>query len=410
MNIAQKIPALSPPESDLTPETIISRATALRPLLRERQAETEANGNVSFDTNTKLIDAGFYRMVQPRVFGGYEFTPTDFYRAMMEISRGCSETAWVLALTAAHPLIAAFFSEEAQREAYSDNGEFRSPTAFNPPGTAVPVDGGYRVTGKWVSASGIDHATHFMTLAYVKPATGDTKTYPPAVLLMMTKDQLGIIDDWNVMGMQGTGSKSVTVTDLFVPSHRAAATKGHGLLTQIVLPGPRIHPNPMYYGRIGAFMIGECASVAVGAARGALDLFEEILRTKKQTQNPALELYKDPEFLAYYGKALTKIVTAETALVQAGNDYVTYCREEAEGGAPFDFKREYRISLTELTCIELAWEAIDIIYKEAGTSASVKAAQPIGRYMRNVAAIRTHPILQLDRTAMKAAKVEFGIA
>jgi 3-hydroxy-9,10-secoandrosta-1,3,5(10)-triene-9,17-dione monooxygenase len=226
----------------------------------------------------------------------------------------------------------------------------------------------------------------------------------------MTKDQLGIIDDWNVMGMQGTGSKSVTVTDLFVPEHRAAATKGHGLLTQIVLPGPRIHANPMYYGRIGAFMIGECASVAVGAARGALDLFEDILRTKKQTQNPTLELYRDPEFLAYYGKALTKIVTAETALLQAGNDYLTYCREDAEGIAPFDLKREYRISLAELTCIELAWEAIDIIYKQAGTSASVKAAQPIGRYMRNVAAIRTHPILQLDRTAMKAAKVEFGVA
>ncbi len=245
-----------------------------------------------------------------------------------------------------------------------------------------------------------------MTLAYVK---SDAKDAPPAVLLMMRRDEIQTIDDWRVMGMQGTGSKSVTVTDLFVPFHNAAPTKGHGLLTQIVLPGPRIHPNPMYYGRIGAFMIGECASVAVGAARGALDLFEEILRTKTQTQNPTLELYKDAEFLAYYGKALTRIVTAETALIQAGEDYVAYCREEAEGGAPFDTAREYRISLTELACIDMAWEAIELIYKEAGTSASVKEGQPIGRYFRNVAAIRTHPILQMDRTAMKAAKVAFGL-
>jgi 3-hydroxy-9,10-secoandrosta-1,3,5(10)-triene-9,17-dione monooxygenase len=166
----------------------------------------------------------------------------------------------------------------------------------------------------------------------------------------------------------------------------------------------------MYYGRIAAFMIGECDAVSVGAARGALDLFEVLLRTETQTQQPTLELYQDAEFLHYYGKALTRIVTAEAALLQAGNDYLTYCREDAEGIAPFDLKREYRVSLTELTCIELAWEAIDIVYKEAGTSASVKAAQPIGRVMRNVAAIRTHPILQLDRTAMKAAKVEFGLA
>ena len=96
---------------------------------------------------------------------------------------------------------------------------------------------------------------------------------------------------------------SADAGDLLQQTFFIWATKGHGLLTQIVLPGPRIHPNPMYYGRIGAFMIGEGAAVAVGAARGALDLFEEILRTKKQTQNPALELYKDPEFLAYYGKA-----------------------------------------------------------------------------------------------------------
>ena len=402
--------SISPPEPALTAETVIARAAALRPLLRERQAETEANGNISLDTNRRLIDAGFYRMVQPRAFGGYDFTPKDFFRAMMEISRGCSETAWVLALTAGHPLIAAYFSEEAQREAYSNNGEFRSPTAFNPPGTAIPVEGGYRVTGKWVSASGIDHATHFMTIATVKPAAEDNKTYPPSVLLMMTKQEIGIIDDWRVMGMQGTGSKSVTVTDLFVPTHRAAATKGHGLLTQVVLPGPRIHPNPMYYGRIGAFLIGEGAAVAVGAARGALDLFGEILRTKKQTQNPSLELYTDAEFLNYYGKALAKVVTAESALLQAAEEYLGYCREEAEGGAPFDVTREYRLSLVELSCIDMAWDAIEIIFKEAGTSASVKAAQPVGRYFRNIAAIRTHPIMQIDRVAMKAAKAEFGVS
>src|SRR5262249_40789530 len=134
--------------------------------------------------------------------------------------------------------------------AYGTTGEFRAPTAFNPPGIAIPVEGGYRVTGRWVSASGIDLATHFMTLAKVQ---SDAPDAPPAVILMMRKDEIDIIDDWHVMGMQGTGSKSATVTDHFVPLHRSAPTKGLGLITQVVLPGPRIHANPMYYGRIGAF-------------------------------------------------------------------------------------------------------------------------------------------------------------
>src|SRR5262249_7274125 len=147
---------------------MLARAVALRSLLRASQAECEASGNVPDDVNAELIRAGFYRIVQPRRFGGYEFEVPVFYRVMMEIARGCSETAWVLALTAGHSLVAAFFPEDGQREVYGASGDFRCPAGFNPPGTAVPVDGGYRVTGNWVSASGIDHSTHFVTMAVVQ--------------------------------------------------------------------------------------------------------------------------------------------------------------------------------------------------------------------------------------------------
>ena len=74
-----------------------------------------------------------------------------------------------------------------------------------------------------------------------------------------------------------------------------------------------------------------------------------------------------------------------------------------------DCAREYRLTLIAIQCINMAWDAIDLIYRTAGTSASVKAGQPIGRYFRNIAAIRTHPIMQMVRVAMSAAKVEFGV-
>src|SRR3954451_15095469 len=137
---------IATPEPDLTPQEMIARASGLRPLLRAKQAECEAGGNVPKDVNDELIRAGFYRVVQPRRFGGYEFDLPTFYRVMMEIARGCSETAWVVTLTSGHPLIAAYFPEQGQREAYTPHGEFRCPTAFNPPGLAVPVDGGFRIT------------------------------------------------------------------------------------------------------------------------------------------------------------------------------------------------------------------------------------------------------------------------
>jgi 3-hydroxy-9,10-secoandrosta-1,3,5(10)-triene-9,17-dione monooxygenase len=397
--------SITPPEPDLTPDALLARAVALRPLLRDKQAECEATGNVPQDVNDRLVREGFYRIVQPRQFGGYEFDVPAFYKVMMEIARGCAETAWVLALTAGHPLIAAYFPEAGQREAYGATGEFRCPTVFNPPGIAVPVDGGIKLSGKWPSASGIDHATHYITLATLQ----DPAAPASAVLVLLNHRDLTIHDDWRVMGMQGTGSKSVEVRDLFVPQHRVARTRGVGLLTNIVLPGPRIHANPMYFGRIGSFLVGEGTAVAVGAARGALDIYEEILRAKKAPVPPYAERRTDPEFHRHFGTALSLVATAEAALIRQGEEFMQACHDDAKGIAPFDIAREQRLALIALRGIEMAWEAIDIIYRTAGTSASVKEGQPIGRFMRNVAAIRTHPILQLDRMAMNAARTRLGV-
>ncbi len=129
------------------------------------------------DVNAELVRAGSGRIVQPKVFGEYEFDVPALDKVMMEISRGCSETAWVLALTAGHPLIAAFFPEEGQNELYSSNGEFCCPAGSGSAWCrlAKAVEGGYRVTaGQWVSASGIDHATHFVTMAH-----GDRSRHNP---------------------------------------------------------------------------------------------------------------------------------------------------------------------------------------------------------------------------------------
>src|SRR5262245_8378920 len=80
---------IQPPDPDLPPRQLTERVIALRPLLRERQAETEANRRVSDDTNRYLVEAGCYRCLQPRRFGGYEFDLPTFARMAMEVARGC---------------------------------------------------------------------------------------------------------------------------------------------------------------------------------------------------------------------------------------------------------------------------------------------------------------------------------
>ena len=395
---------LAPPEPGLTPAELIERATRLRPLLRSRQAECEALGQVPEEVNSQLIRNGVYRIIQPRRFGGYEFDVPTFYRVMMEISRGCPETGWVAALTAGHPLIVASFPLEGQSEVYGKAGDFRCPAAFNPPGTAVPAPGGFIVSGSWPSASGIDLATHALTAARVEGNGGGAGIFIQA---LFGRDQFRIVDDWQVMGMRGTGSKRVAIDKAFVPVQRTVEAAGAGR------PDPKTRPrlldNPMYIGRVPCFLIGEAASVAVGAARGALDLYEEIVRSKRAYHPPYQERIKEPEFQHHYGRALALIATAEAALVRAGEDYMDYAREEVAGGAAFGDERDQRLVLVEQQCIRLAWEAIDLIYRTVGTSDAAKEGRMIGRIFRNMAVINTHPGLQLDRTAIMAARTRFGL-
>ena len=395
--------AVRTPEPDLTPAEMLERAVALRPLLRSRQADCEALGHVPDDVNAALIRQGFYRIVQPRRFGGYEFDVPTFYRVMMEVARGCTETGWVLALTAGHPILIAGFDPAGQAGVYGPDGEFRCPASFSPPGTALPVEGGYRISGAWVSASGCDHGTHFMGMAQVQGADGPRA----AIQMIFDRSQFSVEDDWQVMGMRGTGSKKVVVNDAFVPERLTQPAlglhRGDGPVSR-----PRHYANPMYAGRIGPFLIGEAVAVTVGAARGALDFYEALLLTKKSQFPPFLERSKDPEFQRYYGQALALISTAEAALIRAGEEFMDYTRDEADGGALFDDEREHRLTLIKQQCQRLAWEAVELIYRTAGTSASAKSGQPIGRVFRNLAVINTHPALQLDRFGMIAAQARLG--
>src|SRR5271157_3992754 len=138
---------IPPPEPDLTVDELLRRADALRPLLRARQAECEEAGELSADTNNRFLAAGFYRILQPRLFGGNEFALPDFIRVMIAVARGCSESAWVLALTSGHTVLAAQLAESAQREVFGPTGDFRAPGVGMPGGVGVPSDGGLRVKG-----------------------------------------------------------------------------------------------------------------------------------------------------------------------------------------------------------------------------------------------------------------------
>ena len=399
---ARDIPS---PEQGLTPEEILRRAEAMRPLLRERQAASEAAGQVSEDTNKRFIEAGFYRILQPRCFGGYEFGLPAFLKAMIAISRGCSESGWVLALTAGHAFLMASFPETGQREGFGDKGEFRAPGVALPGGVAVPVDGGYRVKGAWDYASGCDLATHFIGTCVIpgpEPAT-PLGTF----FALFDREQYKIIDNWSVIGMQGTSSRRVVVEEMFLPAHRALLLNNAKGETIHPRPGSFLHKNPLYRGRIASLLVSEACAVCVGIGRGALDVYEEILRAKAASFPPFRPRAQEPEFQRHFGEARSLVDTAESALMQMAADYTECARREAEDGVIFSDEQDRRFLQIEQQCVRLCWEAVDLMFRTSGTSAAGKTA-PLGRYFRNLAVIRTHVTMQMDHTAGNAGRLHFG--
>ena len=395
---------IKPPEPDLTPAKMIERARAMRSYLRERQDQCEAAGELPPETNDAFVTAGFYRTVQPRCFGGYEFDVQTFLQVMIEIARGCPSSGWVLALTAGHPMVMAKFPEQAQIEAYGVDGEFRGPFSRST-AIAVPADGGFTIKGNWDYASGCDIATHFIGSALLHDESG--KPHRQMLLLFDRKD-FSIVDNWQVFGMQGTGSRRVVIeNDLFVPQHRTIFWElldGH----PAPWPTPTGLSNPMYHGRITSFLIGEATAVAVGIARGALDLYEELLKTKSTPFPPFTARSENYEFQQHFGKAHALVDTAEAALLKFGQDFVEVCARHVADGVSFNGEIERRFLIMLQQCVSLTWEAVDLLFSTAGTSVARRDSM-LGRHFRDLAVLRTHVTLQQGRTALNFARIHFGL-
>ena len=325
---------------------------------------------------------------------------------MMAVARGCSESAWVLALTSGHTVLAAQLSENAQREVFGATGDLRAPGVGMPGGVGVPSNGGYSVKGAWDYASGCDLATHFFGSTLVHDP--ETKAPLGNAWILFDRDQFKIVDNWNVIGMQGTGSRRVVIEDAFVPADRALwflDGQGRPVRDQ---PGHALHPNPMYHGWLAPLLISEVAAVSVGAARGALDIYEEILSNKKTNFPPFHVRSREWEFQQHFGEAQALIDTAEAALLKLTADYMDLARQHVASGTPLEEEMERRLILMEQHVIRLAWDAVELMFRTAGTSAAAKSS-PLGRALRTLAVIRTHVTLQLDHTAGNAGRLHFGL-
>jgi 3-hydroxy-9,10-secoandrosta-1,3,5(10)-triene-9,17-dione monooxygenase len=387
--------AIAPPEPGLTEADLVERARRLVPVLRERQEETEGAGRILDETCRDFLDAGFYRILQPRRFGGYELDLAAFSRVAIELGRGCPSSAWTYALTAGHiHMLSALFSEDAQVDVYGEDGDVRMPGNLRLLGDAVPVEGGYRLTGAWDYLSGCDVATHLVLGARVPEAGGE-----PERRLMLIADAapFEIVDNWDVLGLRGTGSRRVVAENVFVPECRAMTS--YYELDMRTAPGRRVHANPLYAGGgPTALIFGEITAVAVGAARGVLDLYELELRTRNTTVYPIQPMKDNPEYHRLYGEAVQLIEVADAAVLGSDHEYMECARRDVEEGIPFSRGDELRMMLRKQYVCKLALDAVDLMLRTVGSS-SMRTGAMLQRYRRDLTMLATHNTVQPELAA-----------
>jgi 3-hydroxy-9,10-secoandrosta-1,3,5(10)-triene-9,17-dione monooxygenase len=391
-------------QADITADELVARAAAMRDTLRARQAECEAQGRLPDATNREYVDAGFFRVLQPRRFGGFELGLETFLRVAIELSRGCPSSGWVFALTAGHAHTVTMWPEQGQIELFGD-GDFRCPLS-NLPAPAVQVEGGYRIDGWWDYGSGCDTATHFIGGIAVAgadgEAPGDTRwaAFPRAAY--------SIVDNWDTLGMRGTGSRRVVVADLFVPEHHTVASPNPGRPV-VEFPGRTVHENPIYRGgAIMPLLVSEPAAVAVGIAQGAIDHYAELLQTRRQ-YGPASPLRRElTMFQRDLGQATALVDTAEAALMQVAATWTAQAHAAVERGVEVSDEDQRRLLMICQQIVELSAEAVDIVFRTAGTSATRKG-EAVERCFRDVNMIRTHVTMQFDRTFENVGQMRLGL-
>jgi 3-hydroxy-9,10-secoandrosta-1,3,5(10)-triene-9,17-dione monooxygenase len=375
-----------------------SRAEAMVPVLRERATRAEELRRLPDETVADLHESGLFRMLQPASVGGSELP----FRALVELSaviaEGCGSTAWVLANLAAHHWLLGMWPREAQDEIWGDSPDNLIGSALIfPMGRGKRVPGGYRLSGRWPFSSGIDPSSWNMIGALVyDEETGHSE---PRIFLL-PKSDYRVIDTWHVVGLIGTGSKSVEVTDAFVPAYRSLATEA---IKGGPNPGSAVNPSPLYQLPAISLFGFAIAGVSLGIARAAIAHFAETTRTRLSS---------------YTGKNLADFATLQVHLAEAAaladaaeaimlRECDEAMRIAEEGGVP-SLEQKARYRRDAAFAASLSTHSVDLLFTATGGSA-IYARNPIQRAFRDVHAANGHYALTWDVNGAIYGRLALGL-
>ena len=372
------------------------RARALVPSLAERARATEAARRVPNETIAEYRRAGFLRALQPKRFGGAQASFSVFSEIVEILAQGCASSAWVYAVLGEHQWILACMPDEAQADVWGDTPEAVASSSLAPRNTGVPVDGGWRLTGDFPFSSGCDHAQWAILGARAEDAAGNK----PTRYMLVPMDQIEIVDDWHVLGLRGTGSKTLRLKDVFVPAHRTVLL---GDLLSGNTPGAAILPEYSLLRAPRGFMVPfSLPPVTFALARKALEMVPAALRSR--LSRGTRDLGESEIVQLHLAEAGAEIDLASLILHSRRTESMALL----ESGRPVTAEDAARNRRDIAYAAEMVRRGVERLVEIAG-SQTMRDDDPLQPILRDVTTIATHTVVSRQVNYVAYGRAMLGL-
>lgn len=373
--------------AELALEGLLDRVRAIVPLVAERARVAERDRKPDDDAIEALKATGVFRSFVPKRFGGYEIDLDLFVDIGVAVSEACPSTGWITTFYMEHNWLLGLFSEELQREVFSNAPYILAPGSVNPrSGNATPKGDGYELTGRWKFATGIVHAD-WVLLSTMVPADPT----PVQRLCLVRPEDVEVVDTWHVDGMVATGSHDIIANKLFVPER---------YMSPLVPPLVTAGAKATYLMRLPVppFLSLTAAIPALGAARRATQLYRSLIgeRVRFGTQKVQSQSSSAQIRLA---TAIADVRAAETVLRAAARAIEDHARGHTRLSSVEQIEMRLTIAHVVHACRDIVRNVMD------GSGAGVHYLDhELQRINRDVQMMSAHTVFDRDLVAEQAGR------
>ena len=377
------------------PAELVVRARALIPVLARRSLEQKQRRGILPETIAEMQAAGFFRVLQPRRWGGYEMDLGTFYDIEMALGEGDMSSGWTYGVLGVVSWFLGVMDDRAAQEVWGHDTTTLICSSTMPAGKATAVDGGFRLAGYWRYASGCEHCGWALLGGMVHVDS----TPPDWRFFLVPRRDYQTVDTWQVAGLQGTGSIDVILDDVFVPVYRTQRLQDNFLLRGA---GQALNTSSLYRLPFGQIFVRGVSTAGIGALQAMLAALIDFSRDRvsraggRSAENPFVQLL--------CAETAAAIDEMRTTLHRNFATLHDYARRSEKPPLELRLQHKFQSSAVIERCTLLASR----IFKSTG-AAGLADELPFGRILADLMAARQHISNQYDYYGSNWGAAMFGL-